>query len=154
MVSHAHHASRRFLENEVPRPEPGPNEALIRVAITTICGTDVHILKGEYPVRSGPVVGHEAVGIVEQLGAGVTGYAPSGTQLVPDVFGRCAGQLVVLENVSRCSRGGARYLADVWWDSPGFLVGGADRPQVPANYKSCGKHRAECVSIYRTCVSF
>ncbi|MGD0530559.1 MAG: alcohol dehydrogenase catalytic domain-containing protein, partial [Polyangiaceae bacterium] len=33
---------------EVPRPEPGPGEALVRVTLTTICGTDVHILKGEY----------------------------------------------------------------------------------------------------------
>ena len=36
---------------EVPRPKAGPGEALIRVTLTTICGTDVHILKGEYPVR-------------------------------------------------------------------------------------------------------
>ena len=36
---------------EVPRPEPGVGEALVRVTLTTICGTDVHILKGEYPVR-------------------------------------------------------------------------------------------------------
>lgn len=59
---------------EVPRPRPGPGEALIRVTLTTICGTDVHILKGEYPVRPGLVVGHEPVGIIEELGAGVTGY--------------------------------------------------------------------------------
>ncbi len=34
---------------EVPRPEPGVGEALVKVTLTTICGTDVHILKGEYP---------------------------------------------------------------------------------------------------------
>src|SRR6187455_444054 len=60
---------------EVPRPVPGVGEALIRVTLTTICGTDVHILKGEYPVRPGLVVGHEPVGVVEELGAGVSGYA-------------------------------------------------------------------------------
>lgn len=59
---------------EVPRPRPGPGEALISVTLTTICGTDVHILKGEYPVRPGLVVGHEPVGVIEELGAGVTGY--------------------------------------------------------------------------------
>jgi alcohol dehydrogenase len=37
----------------VPRPEPGVSEALIRVTLTTICGTDLHILRGEYPVRPG-----------------------------------------------------------------------------------------------------
>lgn len=59
---------------EKPIPKPGPGEALIRVTMTTICGTDVHILKGEYPVRPGLIVGHEPVGVVEALGAGVTGY--------------------------------------------------------------------------------
>src|SRR6187397_1812532 len=59
---------------EVPRPDPGPGEAVVRVTLTTICGTDVHILKGEYPVRPGLVVGHEPVGVIDELGAGVTGY--------------------------------------------------------------------------------
>ena len=61
---------------EVPRPAPGVGEALIRVTLTTICGTDVHILKGEYPVKPGLTVGHEPVGVIEELGPGVTGYAP------------------------------------------------------------------------------
>ena len=47
---------------EVSRPEPGVGEALVKVTLTTICGTDVHILKGEYPVREGLIVGHEPVG--------------------------------------------------------------------------------------------
>jgi alcohol dehydrogenase len=55
-------------------PEIGPGEALIRVTTTTICGTDVHILKGEYPVRPGLIVGHEPVGVIAKLGPGVTGY--------------------------------------------------------------------------------
>ncbi len=55
-------------------PSPGPGEALVRVTTTTICGTDVHILKGEYPVAKGLTVGHEPVGVVEALGAGVTGF--------------------------------------------------------------------------------
>src|SRR5262249_49626842 len=61
---------------EAPSPEPGVAEALIRVTLTTICGTDVHILKGEYPVKQGLTVGHEPVGVVEALGPGVAGYAP------------------------------------------------------------------------------
>jgi threonine dehydrogenase-like Zn-dependent dehydrogenase len=67
---------------EVPRPEPGVGEALIRVTLTTICGTDVHILKGEYPVKEGLTVGHEPVGVVEALGPGVTGYAPGDRVIV------------------------------------------------------------------------
>lgn len=57
-----------------PIPEPGPTDALIRITTTTICGTDVHILKGEYPVKSGLTIGHEPVGVVVELGAAVTGY--------------------------------------------------------------------------------
>ena len=52
---------------EVPKPRPGPGEAVIRVTATTICGTDVHIVKGEYPVRHGLIPGHEPVGIIEEL---------------------------------------------------------------------------------------
>jgi alcohol dehydrogenase len=59
---------------EVPRPRPGVGEAVIRITLTTICGTDLHILRGEYPVRPGLVIGHEPVGVIEELGEGVTGY--------------------------------------------------------------------------------
>ncbi len=55
-------------------PDVGPLDALIRVTTTTICGTDVHILKGEYPVKRGLTVGHEPVGVIEKLGAAVSGY--------------------------------------------------------------------------------
>ncbi|SIT65927.1 Threonine dehydrogenase [Ectothiorhodosinus mongolicus] len=57
-----------------PIPDIGPNDALMRITTTTICGTDVHILKGEYPVASGLTIGHEPVGIIEKLGANVQGY--------------------------------------------------------------------------------
>ncbi|QKQ47099.1 MULTISPECIES: NAD(P)-dependent alcohol dehydrogenase [Achromobacter] len=57
-----------------PIPDVGPNDALIRITTTTICGTDIHILKGEYPVAPGLTVGHEPVGIIEKLGSAVTGY--------------------------------------------------------------------------------
>ncbi len=59
---------------EVPRPRPGFGEAVIRITLTTICGTDLHILRGEYPVKPGLVIGHEPVGVIEELGEGVTGY--------------------------------------------------------------------------------
>lgn len=57
-----------------PIPQIGPTDALLRVTTTTICGTDVHILKGEYPVKPGLIVGHEPVGIIEKLGSAVIGY--------------------------------------------------------------------------------
>ncbi len=61
-----------LVEKEIP--VPGPTDALIRITTTTICGTDVHILKGEYPVKSGLTIGHEPVGTIEALGVAVTGY--------------------------------------------------------------------------------
>lgn len=59
---------------EKPIPVVGPTDALIRITTTTICGTDVHIVKGEYPVRSGLTIGHEPVGVIEELGSAVFGY--------------------------------------------------------------------------------
>ena len=47
---------------------------MIRVTLTTICVTDVHIVRAEYPVKPGLVIGHEPVGVIEDLGPGVTGY--------------------------------------------------------------------------------
>lgn len=55
-------------------PDVGPNDALVKITTTTICGTDIHILKGEYPVESGLTVGHEPVGVIEKLGSAVQGY--------------------------------------------------------------------------------
>ena len=57
-----------------PMPDVGPNDALMRITTTTICGTDIHILKGEYPVAKGLTVGHEPVGLIEKLGSAVVGY--------------------------------------------------------------------------------
>jgi threonine dehydrogenase-like Zn-dependent dehydrogenase len=64
----------RIVLDEKPVPEVGPLDALIRVTTTTICGTDIHILKGEYPVERGLTIGHEPVGVIEKLGSSVHGY--------------------------------------------------------------------------------
>lgn len=64
----------RIVLDDRPIPAVGPLDALVRITTTTICGTDVHILKGEYPVRRGLTVGHEPVGVIERLGSSVTGF--------------------------------------------------------------------------------
>lgn len=64
----------RIVLEDKPIPDVGPLDALIRVTTTTICGTDVHILKGEYPVATGLTIGHEPVGVIEKLGSAVKGY--------------------------------------------------------------------------------
>src|SRR6202166_2318684 len=79
----------------VPIPRPGVGEAVIRVTLTTICGTDVHILKGEYKVRPGLVIGHEPVGVIHELGEGVTGYRVGDRVLVGAITpcGQCIDAL-------------------------------------------------------------
>jgi len=64
----------RIVLEEKPVPDVGPLDALMRITTTTICGTDVHILKGEYPVEKGLTIGHEPVGVIEKLGSAVSGY--------------------------------------------------------------------------------
>ena len=64
----------RIVLEQKPVPDVGPMDALVRITTTTICGTDVHILKGEYPVARGLTVGHEPVGVIEKLGSAVQGY--------------------------------------------------------------------------------
>ncbi len=77
---------------QVPIPRPGPGEAVIRVTLTTICGTDLHILRGEYPVKLGLTIGHEPVGVIHELGLGVTGYQVDDRVLVGAITpcGQCA----------------------------------------------------------------
>lgn len=64
----------RITLEDRPVPAVGATDALVRVTLTTICGTDVHILKGDYPVQPGRIVGHEPVGVIAALGTAVTDY--------------------------------------------------------------------------------
>jgi alcohol dehydrogenase len=90
---------------ERPVPEIGPGEALIRVTTTTICGTDVHILKGEYPVKPGLVIGHEPVGVIAKLGPGVTGYEV-GQRVIVGAITPCGQCYSCLDNFrSQCGSG-------------------------------------------------
>ena len=100
---------------EVPKPVPGPGEALIRVTLTTICGTDIHILRGEYPVKNGLVIGHEPVGVVESVGVGVTGYAP-GERVIVGAITPCGQCRACLSgSPSQCDHGGSGYEALGGW---------------------------------------
>src|SRR5580692_2841050 len=60
------------------RPKPSimaPTDAIVKIVKTTICGTDLHILKGDMPtVQVGRILGHEGVGIIDEVGAGVTSF--------------------------------------------------------------------------------
>jgi D-arabinose 1-dehydrogenase-like Zn-dependent alcohol dehydrogenase len=64
----------RIVLDEKPIPDVGALDALIKISTTTTCATEIHILKGEYPVAKGLTIGHEPVGVSETLGSAVTGY--------------------------------------------------------------------------------
>ena len=73
LVYHGPH--KRAWENK-PRPtiqEPG--DAIVRITTSTICGTDLHILKGDLPaVTEGRILGHEGIGVIEQVGTAVSEF--------------------------------------------------------------------------------
>jgi threonine dehydrogenase-like Zn-dependent dehydrogenase len=100
---------------EVPKPNPGPGQALIRVTLTTICGTDVHIQRGEYPVKEGLIVGHEPVGVIETLGPGVHGYA-EGDRVIVGAITPCGQCRACLSgSPAQCDHGGGSYEALGGW---------------------------------------
>ena len=99
------HGKDEIKVEEVERPRAGVGEAVIRVTLTTICGTDLHIVRGEYPVKPGLIIGHEPVGVIEELGAGVTGYSVGDRVLVGAITpcGQCRACLS--GNLSQCGHG-------------------------------------------------
>jgi alcohol dehydrogenase len=78
---------------EHPRPEiSAPTDAIVRITKTTICGTDLHILKGDVPsCQPGRVLGHEGVGVIEKVGAAVTVFQGGDRVLVSCISacGKC-----------------------------------------------------------------
>ncbi|MGD0052608.1 MAG: zinc-dependent alcohol dehydrogenase family protein [Vulcanimicrobiaceae bacterium] len=93
------------------RPKPGivaPTDAIVKVAKTTICGTDLHILKGDVPTcKPGRILGHEGVGVVEAIGAAVTAFAVGDRVLISCITacGKCAA----------CRKGMYSHCADGGW---------------------------------------
>jgi len=64
----------RIVLDEKPIPEIGPLDSHIKITTTAICGTDIHILDGEYPVAKGLTIGHDPVGVIEKIGSAVSGF--------------------------------------------------------------------------------
>ena len=87
-----HGPSQMALEDH-PKPEiMSPNDAIVRMTKTTICGTDLHILKGDVATcLPGTILGHEGVGVVEGVGSGVSTFKPGDKVLISCISacGRC-----------------------------------------------------------------
>jgi alcohol dehydrogenase len=93
---------------EKPIPKAGHGEAILKVTLTTICGTDVHIMRGEYPVSQGQTIGHEPVGVIHELGEGVTGYE--------------VGERAAVNAITPC--GQCEYCLSADWAQCGGFLGG------------------------------
>jgi propanol-preferring alcohol dehydrogenase len=77
---------------DLPVPEPGDEEALIRISASGVCHSDLHIARGDwYGVPGTGVIGHEAIGIVEQLGPGAEQYASVGDRVILGLGGAGGG---------------------------------------------------------------
>jgi alcohol dehydrogenase len=104
----------QFGLEEVERPRAGVGEAVVRVTLTTICGTDLHIVRGEYPVNPGLIIGHELAGVIEELGPGLTGYQVGDRVLVGAITpcGQCHGCLS--GHLSQCGHGSGHEALGGW----------------------------------------
>jgi alcohol dehydrogenase len=75
------------------KPElQAPGDAIVRITTTTICGTDLHILKGDVPsCVPGRILGHEGVGVIDSIGDGVTAFRPGDRVLISCISacGKC-----------------------------------------------------------------
>jgi alcohol dehydrogenase len=93
---------------ERPKPEiNAPTDAIVRITKTTICGTDLHILKGDVPsCQPGRILGHEGVGIIEKAGSGVTAFKPGDRVLISCISscGKCSYCRKLM--YSHCTTGG------------------------------------------------
>lgn len=93
---------------ERPRPEiTSPTDAIVRMTKTTICGTDLHILKGDVPsCQPGRILGHEGVGVVEKAGSSVTEFKPGDPVLISCISscGKCSYCRKLM--YSHCTTGG------------------------------------------------
>jgi threonine dehydrogenase-like Zn-dependent dehydrogenase len=96
----------RVAVEEVRKPTPRAGEAVIRITTTTICGTDIHIVRGEYPVKPGLVLGHEPVGVIEELGAGLEETYSVGQRVIVGAITPC-GQCFYCLNGTHSQCGGA-----------------------------------------------
>lgn len=92
----------------VPVPKvQKPTDAVVRIVKTTICGTDLHILKGDVPaVEKGRILGHEGVGIIESVGDAVSNFKPGDRVLISCITscGKC--EYCKQQMYSHCEDGG------------------------------------------------
>ena len=120
---------------DVPRPQlRQATDAIVEISTTTICGTDLHILKGDVPeVTAGRVLGHEGVGIVREVGTGVTRFRP-GDHVVISCITSCS-------RCDRCLGGMPSHCRDGGW-MLGHTIDGTQAEFVRIPHADTSLHRA------------
>jgi alcohol dehydrogenase len=135
MKALVYHGPGRHSWQNAPEPElVDPEDAIVRVDAVTICGTDLHILKGDVPeVENGRILGHEAVGTVEQVGAAVRTVRPGDRVLVSCISacGRC--RYCRVGSYGQCLGGGGWIL--------GHLVDGTQAEYVRTRFAETSLYR-------------
>jgi alcohol dehydrogenase len=91
MKALVYHGPGKFSLDEVAKPAlTAPNDAIVRITRTTICGTDLHILKGDLPsVKEGRILGHEGIGVIDAVGAGISRFK-KGDRVIISCITSCA----------------------------------------------------------------
>ena len=98
---------KKALEDHAKPELAAPTDAIVRITRTTICGTDLHILKGDVPTcQPGRVLGHEGVGVIETIGQAVTAFKPGDRVLISCISscGKC--EFCRRAMFSHCTTGG------------------------------------------------
>ncbi len=103
-----YHGPGKMSWEEKPRPPlQDDTDAIVRITTTTICGTDLHILKGDVPtVTDGRILGHEGVGVLEELGAGVKTFKKGEKVLVSCITSCAKCDFCRKSMYSHCRHGG------------------------------------------------
>jgi len=149
-------AARSYAVQEIPTPEAGPATVRIKVGQVGLCGTDLHIHEGDFNAVFPLIPGHELVGVVDQIGAGVTRFR-LGEQVTvnPNVYcGRCdyclAGRLILCENMQGYGSNFPGFFAD-YVTVPENLVFSVDGlPQDTAVFTepaACAMHGLESLAL-------
>jgi D-arabinitol dehydrogenase (NADP+) len=74
MKAVVYESAKNFTIKEIPTPEPKAGEVLVKIELAGVCGTDLHIHEGDFLAEFPLIPGHEMVGIVSALGAGVNQF--------------------------------------------------------------------------------
>lgn len=106
MKALVYHGPHDFRLEKRPKPKAGPGDAVVRVILSTICGTELHILHGTHDARKGVILGHESVGIIDEIGEGVQGFEV-GDRVAISCMTRCGECYYCLQGLySHCEKGG------------------------------------------------